>query len=216
LNLKTQCQIRENALRTAESLILAYQRENDTLKQEKQELQEEISLLDSKVASLEAQLPNVKTLERTVLKYSQKINELLEKNMANEHRIHLLEKELQRVSEAQITSEAERARAKLKAKEERHRKDLEGQFKNYLRLPQGEESSFAASMGANREEGDRRVLEWRLKQKDEEVIILLKRLRDTEERLDVMGKRGRQMTFDSMDGASTKQSKKLNVSEFEH
>jgi prefoldin subunit 5 len=46
-------------------------------------LQEEISLLDGKVAALEAQISTVKNLERTVLKYSQKINELLEKNMGN-------------------------------------------------------------------------------------------------------------------------------------
>ena len=132
--------------------------------------------------------------------------------MANEQKIHLLEKELQRVTETQLTTEAERARIKLKAKEEKQRKDIEGQFKNYLRLPHGEESSLAASMGGGREEGDRRVLEWKLKQKDEEVIILLKRLRDTEEKLDMMGRKGRHMTFDSNDEASTKLSKKMNVS----
>jgi hypothetical protein len=43
-------------------------------------------------------------------------------------------------------------------------------------------------------------------------MILLKRLRDMEEKLDVVGRKGRHMTFDSNDGASTKQSKKMNVS----
>jgi hypothetical protein len=33
-------------------------------------------------------------MEKSLLKYSQKINELLEKNIANEQRIHQLEREL--------------------------------------------------------------------------------------------------------------------------
>ena len=61
---------------------------------------------------------------------------------------------------------------------------------------------------------ERKLLEWKSKQKDEEIIILLKRLKDMEEKLDGLGKRGRNLTYDSMDAASTKLSKKMNVSEF--
>ena len=69
-------------------------------------------------------------------------------------------------------------------------------------------------MAAEEGKSERKVLEWKLKQKDEEVMILLKRLKDMEEKLDGLGKRGRNLTYDSMDAASTKLSKKMNVSEF--
>lgn len=57
------------------------------------------------------------------------------------------------------------------------------------------------------------MLEWKLKQKDEEVLILLRRLKEMEERLDCLG-RNRYPTYDSIDEASTKNSKKHNISEF--
>lgn len=56
-------------------------------------------------------------------------------------------------------------------------------------------------------------MEWKLKQKDEEVLILLRRLKEMEERLDCLG-RNRYPTYDSIDEASTKNSKKHNISEF--
>jgi hypothetical protein len=48
------------------------------------------------------------------------------------------------MGDAQSQMQGAAAKARLKAKEEKQRRELEGQFKNYLRLPQGEESSFAS------------------------------------------------------------------------
>lgn len=56
-------------------------------------------------------------MERSLLKYSQKISELLETNILNEQKIHTLEKELDKVRESQQgLLDCKAAKAKLKVK----------------------------------------------------------------------------------------------------
>jgi cell division septum initiation protein DivIVA len=145
-NLKTQCEIRENALKTAETLICAYQKENETLKEENRFLKDRLTTIEHQVSYLEDQSKAIKSMEKELFKLTQRNNELLENNIHYEQKVQALEKELDRVQDfQQIQNEAKTAKAKLKAKEERHRKDLESHFKNYLRLPLREDS-FASSI----------------------------------------------------------------------
>lgn len=56
-------------------------------------------------------------MERTLLKYSQRISELLETNILNEQKIHSLEKELDKMRESQQgVFDCKAAKAKLKVK----------------------------------------------------------------------------------------------------
>jgi len=64
--------------------------ENHALKIKLEEKEEKLSILKS-----EEYL--IKTLEKNLLKSSQRINELLEMNMANEQKIYSLERDIEKV-----------------------------------------------------------------------------------------------------------------------
>jgi len=71
--------------------------------------------------------------------------------------------------------------------------------------------------GKDRTDQGLKILEWRLKQKDEEIVILLKRLKDLEELsqpAEFNRRRERIMTADSHENYYS--NKKNNISEFTH
>lgn len=80
-NLKYQVEIRENALKTAETLITAYQKENEGLKEENYLLKDKLQNLEDRVAELEQAEGVTKNYEKDLLRYSQRTNELYEKNI---------------------------------------------------------------------------------------------------------------------------------------
>jgi hypothetical protein len=91
-----------------------------------------------------------------VLKYSQRINELLEKEMGKDRRIADLEREM-RVLEQRREGE-----------EERRRREGEQKFSNYLKLPVAmpEDSFSSIASRSSFQKSSLQVLQSQVKQKD--------------------------------------------------
>lgn len=194
-SLKTQCMVRYDALKTAENLIAAYQKDNELLREENQQLKEQLAVSDSQFQEREKYEQQIDKLERTLLKYSQKINHLLEKGMQDEHRIHELQREVDALrarepqeSRKQSFRKPERrtADSKCKTSFKPSREERDEREEREEEMPHGHTVSKAAMLGASRsmngEAQDKQVLEWKLQQKDEEVLLLLRRQRGLEEK----------------------------------
>ena len=68
--LKQQCDVRQKALKTAETLIAAYQKDNQALNSTIQQLNERISTLEGQNNVLQRQEAHIKKLKSSLLKYS--------------------------------------------------------------------------------------------------------------------------------------------------
>lgn len=87
------------------------------LKEENSYLKDQVRQFEEKYQYFEDQSEEIKNMERSLLKYSQKISELLETNILNEQKIHALEKGLDKMRESQQgLLDCKAAKAKLKVK----------------------------------------------------------------------------------------------------
>ena len=86
--------MQEEAFLVAESLITTYKQENQSLKEQVQSLQNQLEHQEQRLLAAEDQQNTIQHLEKSILKYSERVNELLELNLVYEHKVRTLEREI--------------------------------------------------------------------------------------------------------------------------